>query len=234
MSASALDGPRSARPLATGMRATVESGAGRSSGGLLAVGAVGAGLVGGVAVGMLVLEGGSSVAGLAQLAAQGVGLPGAPRALLAAGAGRVGHRAAGVAPDLEVEGANSSPLGIVRRMSPSGQTARVSATSAGRLPRAAPAGGASGASMSAARTSRRIARCRRQRVDRFGGAGVAGCVRGRARSGSPAAGARSAPTTAHPPLRHVPMEWTPGRAGYPPLPPRLCSGGRRSRGPGRL
>jgi hypothetical protein len=60
------------------------------------------------------------------------------------------------------------------------------------------------------------------------------CVRGRARSGSPAAGARSAPATAHPPFRHVPMEWTPGRAGYPPLPPRLCSGGRRSRGPGRL
>ena len=130
MSASALDGP--AVGSAVDARRSRESGAGRSSGGLHAVGAVGAGLVGVVAVGMLVLEGASSVAGLAQLAAQGVGLPGVRGALLAAGAGCVGHRAAGVAP--EFEGANSSPLGIVRRTSPSGQTARVSATSAGTLP----------------------------------------------------------------------------------------------------
>jgi hypothetical protein len=31
-----------------------------------------------------------------------------------------------------------------------------------------------------------------------------------------------------------PIEWTPGRSGHPPLPPRSRSGGRRSRGPGRL
>jgi hypothetical protein len=110
----------------------------------------------------------------------------------------------------------------------------------------------------------------RQRVDPFGVLGSR-CARGRACSGGPAAGARSAPTTAHPPvrhvpiewtpgcagyprcpfrcaaagarsapttahppLRHVPMQWTPGRAGYPPSPPPWCSGGRRSRGPGRL
>src|SRR5512133_3074170 len=99
MSASALDGPRSARPLATGMRATVESGADSSSGGLLAVGAVGAGLVGGVAVGMLVLEGGRRPWQASHSSHPKVGLPGVSGALLAAGAGRVGHRAAGAAQD---------------------------------------------------------------------------------------------------------------------------------------
>ena len=89
-----LEADRDARP-------GRESGAGRPSGGLLAVGAVGAGLVGLVAVGMLVSTGALSVAGLAQLAAQPSGFRTSRGALLAAGAGRVGHRAAGVAQDPE-------------------------------------------------------------------------------------------------------------------------------------
>ena len=53
-----------------------------------------------------------------------------------------------------------------------------------------------------------------------------------ARCGGPVAGARSPPTTAHPPFRHVPVgTWTRGRAGYPQLPPAVVQWLVRDRPP---